>query len=1566
MTRRPKFSILTLLLLTSVSWTGLRAQSTFVRGEINGDESVDLSDGVSLLNFLFNGAQALECSDAADTNDDGELDVSDAIHLLSFLFLGGNEPPSPYPTCGIDPTPDPLDCLSRPACSDSGSTDAFFRQVEAPSLHYVEVSFDGPIGSVGDDPASYVITDSEARRLRVFRVEVSADRQEAVLTTDGQLPTEYRLWQLGADVPQAPAGDGAAAALDENYLGFHGSSTNEPRIRSAVALDNTTVLLTFDDRMDPTTAENVAFYRIEDPDGEPDIDIQVTGAALGFDDTTVELTTTPQENLSYTLCVTNVESRSGERIDPTWAKARFFGIPPVDNVAPQLLSAESLERNAVLLSFSEPLRDTRVDATDFVITEVLSNAPLTVHDAQFSSFGTRVTLTTSSQSAGMVYSVVAAETLTDNAGNAMDPLARSASFTFTEEVDSETLPRVSGAISASNTEVIVAFTKAMGPSAIDPANYQIVQRNVNVEVGGIDVLDAVFADPDGDRVVLTTLSQSEVAYEVAVVGARDEFDNPLAPPAVVSGVVVDPRRADFFGTPFSCDDPSCLLPDTDGDGLSDAEEQRGYVVTVRLSSGDTVHREVTSNPFVVDTDGDGLNDDVEKERGSDPRDSDTDDDEVDDLDEHSVHLTSLVNQDSDGDGLGDLLEISLGYSPKLADTDGDGLSDSAERSASNRNPRIADLPRPRVDIGEVALRLDTRFAFTDRQGESRTSDESVSTTLSESDSRTLQYSDSQTTKHAIENSYEVGLLSLAVNAKFGYNYSDEKTYSMSNSSSQAATSAYQQSLKSTETVDETRAVTRTVSGAEMQLDVTVHNEGDIAFSISNLEITALQQDRFDRSVLRPVATLRSTSSSDSFNLGPFVPERGPFIFETRGVFPSLVEDLLRSPRGLIFKVANFDIEDELGRNFAFASQQVNDRTAGITIDFGNGEVETYRVATASTFENGRPVGITMATALEGILGLEWSGPASDEEASYETQVISEVADSSVERLVRVRAIGNDPTESRMWVVITNANISADTDFRSIILHGGDNFSLAYVQDQDDDGLFAREEFLHGSSDTLEDTDGDSLSDADEVREGWDVDVVGSDVERVYPDPTLADSDGDGLSDLEEHVAGTNPRRRDSDGDGINDFDELNSAQVIFPGPDGVSDSVAREDDEQVVEPGDVGRGDQAVIRPRDNGLESTPGGDDLIVAGLDPLNPDTDGDGLGDGIELLLGADPTDDTDANQFRDSDRDGLTDDQERNGWQAGVTSDPFQPDTDGDGLPDLLEYELGSNPRDRDSDSDGLLDFDEFSPDRPQGISRADFRDFEEACLAADRCFYDPDGSLLYGTNPTLADTDGDGRDDPTELFESWVVIACDAEGDQRVSRVSSDPTLADTDDDGADDNAEFEIGSDPRNPDTDGDGTLDGLDPVPQGCFKRITITLESYSVPPFQGEQPDYSSECEDTVHWDIDTVVNEELLDTIEGSTTVVLVPDESFALDGSTSFILKPGESFEIVGEVYERVSRPAFSQPIGGEVQCEPPRLQLLPTLLSADFDYSTVTSGFYSFEGLGILGNNTLEVEILVEE
>ena len=112
---------------------------------------------------------------------------------------------------------------------------------------------------------------------------------------------------------------------------------------------------------------------------------------------------------------------------------------------------------------------------------------------------------------------------------------------------------------------------------------------------------------------------------------------------------------------------------------------------------------------------------------------------------------------------------------------------------------------------------------------------------------------------------------------------------------------------------------------------------------------------------------------------------------------------------------------------------------------------------------------------------------------------------------------------------------------------------------------------------------------------------------------------------------------------------------------------------------------------------STPGNPDGTTT--DPNDPDTDGDGITDGQETIDGTDPNDDCDSIGgtplgTSDCDNDGLTNDEETTGIDDpstpgnpdGTTTDPNDPDTDGDGITDGQETIDGTDPND-DCDSIG---------------------------------------------------------------------------------------------------------------------------------------------------------------------------------------------------------------------------------------------------------------------------------------
>ncbi|MCA9569252.1 MAG: hypothetical protein KC656_15495, partial [Myxococcales bacterium] len=128
-------------------------------------------------------------------------------------------------------------------------------------------------------------------------------------------------------------------------------------------------------------------------------------------------------------------------------------------------------------------------------------------------------------------------------------------------------------------------------------------------------------------------------------------------------------------------------------------------------------------------------------------------------------------------------------------------------------------------------------------------------------------------------------------------------------------------------------------------------------------------------------------------------------------------------------------------------------------------------------------------------------------------------------------------------------------------------------------------------------------------------------------------------------------------------------------------------------------------------------GEEVHRHGTSPGNADTDGGTVDDGTEVMNGLDPLNPSDdAALGPDADGDGLPDALE---WTLGT--DMWTPDTDWDGLTDGAEYFVhGTSPTNPDSDGDGLPDSDEL---------------------------------FVYLTDPMSWDTDGGGADDGTEVGSS---------------------------------------------------------------------------------------------------------------------------------------------------------------------------------------------------------------------
>ena len=143
-----------------------------------------------------------------------------------------------------------------------------------------------------------------------------------------------------------------------------------------------------------------------------------------------------------------------------------------------------------------------------------------------------------------------------------------------------------------------------------------------------------------------------------------------------------------------------------------------------------------------------------------------------------------------------------------------------------------------------------------------------------------------------------------------------------------------------------------------------------------------------------------------------------------------------------------------------------------------------------------------------------------------------------------------------------------------------------------------------------------------------------------------------------------------------------------------------------------------------------------------------------------------------------------------FQAIVTEDGITidyPDSDDDGIADILESILGTDPYLIDTDDDGLTDYQELNI---TGTDPTDYDSVEDNISDAD-ADTDDDGvsnldEIELETDPQIQDTDDDGLTDGEE-----------------VNTYLTDPLLEDTDGDGLNDGFEVRYGLDPLSPYTNG-------------------------------------------------------------------------------------------------------------------------------------------------------------------
>ncbi len=863
------------------------------------------------------------------------------------------------------------------------------------------------------------------------------------------------------------------------------------------------------------------------------------------------------------------------------------------------------------------------------------------------------------------------------------------------------------------------------------------------------------ADLDGDRDldVLVGIREQRPAEVVRVENRLDEATADWQPSLSVAALRVTPTRP-------------ARVANVDGAGGVDpyGEDGDDFVVWFRnrgtdpddadsdddgLSDGQELDQHGT-DPVLADTDGDGLVDGDEVHDGLDPTDPDSDGDSLFDGAEQIELGTDAASPDTDGDGLRDGFEQRFGFDPlrdnaeAVGDPDTDGLDNTAEQAAGS-SPRAADTDRDGLgDAEEVGVHgTDPNAPDTDGDG--------------------------------LDDAFEVA------------NQFDPRSADAPGDADADGLDDRAESLRGTDPRDPDTDGDGLVDSAEVSRLADLGFEESVRFArVENGDdlLSADLDGDGDPDAVRSIGGLWTWFENESV-VGeirltprtPIAPDAGVGFagalalldVDDDGRPDLLVSDGLRSSwfRNRLheasrdFEARGVFVESPIARRSVADWDGDGDEDVVIGSTDGIQLLENRSESSAGSFEL-RRVGVPGSSPIENIRPV-------DLDLDGDPDIVGEVPRSRIVAFEnRLDAPSRDVGDP---ILLSPAESSGCTRVFRGFFRGG-----ATGQDADGDGTI---DLLFRCDDSTS-----ALSvpaQASRVLVAEEVVAVGS-----------GDLTGDGLDDLVALGVEVEPY-----------LAERSAGSLAFvPAPATVRDVLAGGGDRfgfriyPIAAFGDLDGDGDVDLLTTEQGLVA------FRNPGTDPLDPDSDADGLSDGDEVLVyGSDPL-------ARDSDRDGLDDADE-----VARNTDPARPDSDGDDLIDGEEVARSTDPLVADSDGDGLLDGFEV------------VHGFE--ALATDEAALDPDadgldnlGEQQRRSHPLVADTDGDGLDDGDEVSAGTGLRLADTDGDGMRDGFEVDfgldPLVAgeragDADGDGVPNLAEDRRGTSPVLADSDSDGVDDGTE-----------------------------------------------------------------------------------------------------------------------------------------------------------
>lgn len=894
------------------------------------------------------------------------------------------------------------------------------------------------------------------------------------------------------------------------------------------------------------------------------------------------------------------------------------------------------------------------------------------------------------------------------------------------------------------------YEQTIGTNASNPdSDYDGIMDGIEISEYGTDPL---VNDTDGDG--------------MADGAERDWFES----------IGYDPRGdADWDGI------PNILDNDSDNDQLLDGEEYA-----------------LGSSPIAIDSDGDGLIDSLEVAIGTNPTSSDSDGDYLGDWEEYNMGLNPN-NIDSDGDGLSDGDEFYFYHTnPFENDTDNDSLTDFDEINIYSTNPIIEDTDGDGIPDGEeVNISTSPISKDTDNDG--------IPDSLEINGWDIYVINDSSGVEHQIHVKSNPRVKDTDGDGVWdGYEYL--------NGSNPSAIDTDNDELNDSLELNGFYYDPNNSSTFVITDPANWDTDGDgLSDSYEKNHLTNPTDDDTDNDHLKDgfeksIGT--NATDVDSDDDGIWDGDEYDLLNHTYGVDPNTTDTDGDGKKDILDYDADGDgISDGDEVNKYFTNPLLSDTDNDGASDYS----EIFNMKTNPLDSDTDGDGL-----LDGTIANPWAVGVLGE-GNVGTQPLSN--DTDGDGLIDGSEVIFSSTPP-YFIKITDP-LNPDSDF---------------------DGLLDGHEYQIGTDPNKLDSDGDGIADGFEFN-GFNISYPnGPNVGPFYTDPLDNDTDNDGLPDgLEANVLYTSPISPDTDGDGLTDYVEVKNYSTDPLSPDTDNDGLT--DYEEIFqwnwntlrEPAGELFAGPPVYRNETKLPEEVPPPSKkpmplsyftYVVSRFktritpfrgryytDPLDNDTDDDGLLDGQEKHLATNPLN-------NDTDSDGLLDGEEVNIHHT----DPRISDCDRDDLLDGDEVNIyNTAPLNNDTDDDGLGDFEEvmfWHTNATNNDTDSDLLSDGDEVHGVPALIYNGSAGMPILTNvstdPLDNDTDDDGLTDGAEIYTTHTnPFSADSDGDElrdgdEVFVYSINATFFDTDHDGLIDGIEVLVtNTDPLDPDENNDGVLDG-------------------------------------------------------------------------------------------------------------------------------------------------------------